>query len=430
MMDKISDVTRQDIIDVIRNGFVVSFDEPQYDSISGNYIVSYRAKISYHGRLDELGFLERLYDLDNMPSNDSRYSNAHGDISCHLRFGDYEDEYWIFQDERFSLRQGDGDEALLHFLCMMLHPAVRIENSRWRDYLQKFNELLREDGYELYPAKKISGRDIYEARPYIAPPKITWPENLFSERYKELIEYGNGPSVDHISGVVSWDTKRHFSEIMIEFRQPIQIQPNRYESRTERTDALEVAIDRLRDYDIGLVVDLQYAQFLPGRVEGAIAAQFTPALFDIIELQHDELSDDEKAEYRAEINAEFTKSNLPFQLNDNGLIEHTVEAEVLSPEIIGLLPKIQEPGLRELLETAIIRHQQPDFQSHRDAVEKIWDVLERLKTYYTDLDKKASANKIINDMAGGKSEYQDLFEEEFRVLTNIGNRFCIMKMYG
>ena len=29
MMDKISDVTRQDIIDVIRNGFVVSIDEPQ-----------------------------------------------------------------------------------------------------------------------------------------------------------------------------------------------------------------------------------------------------------------------------------------------------------------------------------------------------------------------------------------------------------------
>ena len=44
---------------------------------------------------------------------------------------------------------------------------------------------------------------------------------------------------------------------------------------------------------------------------------------------------------------------------------------------------------------------------------------------YTDLDKKASANKIINDMAGGQSEYQDLFEEEFRVLTNIGNRFSI-----
>ena len=29
MLDKILDVTRQDIIDVIRNGFVVSFDEPQ-----------------------------------------------------------------------------------------------------------------------------------------------------------------------------------------------------------------------------------------------------------------------------------------------------------------------------------------------------------------------------------------------------------------
>ena len=32
MMDKISDATRQDIIDVICNGFVVSFDELQYDS--------------------------------------------------------------------------------------------------------------------------------------------------------------------------------------------------------------------------------------------------------------------------------------------------------------------------------------------------------------------------------------------------------------
>ena len=53
----------------------------------------------------------------------------------------------------------------------MLHPAVRIENSQWRDYLQKFNELLREDGYELTQQRKYRGRDIYEARPYIAPPK-------------------------------------------------------------------------------------------------------------------------------------------------------------------------------------------------------------------------------------------------------------------
>ena len=72
---------------------------------------------------------------------------------------------------------------------------------------------------------------------------------------------------DHISGVVSWDTKRHFSEIMIEFRQPMLPRPNRYESRTERIDALEVAIDRLRNYDIGPVVDLQYAQFLPGELK-------------------------------------------------------------------------------------------------------------------------------------------------------------------
>ena len=66
MMDKISDVTRQDIIDVIRNGFEVFLDELQYDSISSNYVTHYTAKMPYYGRLDELGFLERLYDLDNL----------------------------------------------------------------------------------------------------------------------------------------------------------------------------------------------------------------------------------------------------------------------------------------------------------------------------------------------------------------------------
>ena len=51
MMDKISDVTRQDIIDVIRNGFVVSFDEPNMIVVAvvdadndahGKYLLSFQ----------------------------------------------------------------------------------------------------------------------------------------------------------------------------------------------------------------------------------------------------------------------------------------------------------------------------------------------------------------------------------------------------
>ena len=52
----------------------------------------------------------------------------------------------------------------MKFICEMLHPAVRVESCPWKAYLQKFNELLRPDGYELCATKNISGRDVYEAK--------------------------------------------------------------------------------------------------------------------------------------------------------------------------------------------------------------------------------------------------------------------------
>ena len=53
------------------------------------------------------------------------------------------------------------------------------------------------------------------------------------------------------------------------------------------------------------------------------------------------------------------------------------------------------------------------------------DALERLKTYYTSLDKKASAAKIVNDMSGGNNDFQTLFNDEFIALTKIGNNYRI-----
>lgn len=53
------------------------------------------------------------------------------------------------------------------------------------------------------------------------------------------------------------------------------------------------------------------------------------------------------------------------------------------------------------------------------------DVLERLKTYYADLDKKQSVNKIIEDMACSQDAYKTLFSAEFNELTTIGNKFRI-----
>ena len=60
--------------------------------------------VRWSGRLDEVEFLQRLFDLQAMPSGDSRFKDAAGDIWQH-RFnnpGDWEPD-WVYSDRRFNL---------------------------------------------------------------------------------------------------------------------------------------------------------------------------------------------------------------------------------------------------------------------------------------------------------------------------------------
>ena len=126
---------------------------------------------------------------------------------------------------------------------------------------------------------------------------------------------------------------------------------------------------------------------------GIISQLFYAVIFDVVEFQYDELSAGEKGPFQEAINAAFQKDNLSFRLTDRGLVEQLAQHEVLSPEIIMLSEQIKEPGLKELFDLAVENHMQPNLQAHKDAVEKLWDVLERLKTYYTDIDKKKSIER-------------------------------------
>lgn len=126
-----------------------------------------------------------------------------------------------------------------------------------------------------------------------------------------------------------------------------------------------------------------------------------------------------------DINAVFSKTGLLYNLTADGIIERIEEQGVLNENIENAVAAINEVGLRELLQTAIALHKSPHPADNKDAVEKIWDALERMKTYYTDLDKKQSVTKIVNEIGGGVSEFVTLFNDEFITLTNIGNKFRI-----
>ena len=70
-------------------------------------------KVNWCVRLEESEFLSRLFDLQSLPSTDSRFPNAAGDIWQHrVNKHDWEED-WVFHDSRFNLMNGD-DEVFLH----------------------------------------------------------------------------------------------------------------------------------------------------------------------------------------------------------------------------------------------------------------------------------------------------------------------------
>ena len=131
------------------------------------------------------------------------------------------------------------------------------------------------------------------------------------------------------------------------------------------------------------------------------------------------------AQFRDEINDIFRKTGLLYELNTDLQVERIVENSPLTPVIETAIAAVKEAGARELLQEAILLHRSPYPADIRDAVEKLWDAYERLKTYYTTMNKAKSAEKILNDMAAGQAPYVTLFDTEFRALTKIGNDYRI-----
>lgn len=113
--------------------------------------------IAWMGTLEDVEFLQRLWDLEAMPSTDSRYKDAAGDIWQHRRNNhDWEDD-WIFEDKRFDLIDGPADRFLA-FLAEMVHPIVRPDRNQSLEMVRVFNDQLRTDGWILVEVEKIAGR--------------------------------------------------------------------------------------------------------------------------------------------------------------------------------------------------------------------------------------------------------------------------------
>lgn len=394
-MNNITEITKRDIFDLFQKGYI------EYSWLLDDQRISY----PYYGRLSEIDFLKKLYALDKMSSSDERFENAEGDIWQHTVNNDDWDSDWVFNDDRFELLKGN-DSVLLDFLCAVFHPENRFEQGYWKSYLDKINNNLRVDGYELYESDKISQRSVYSWRKLTPEESASGRFIPFSVRNKKAIETKslNLPTI----------SKKIRSEIIKLF--------NRYdEDLYETTEtglnynvrAKEVAFRDIGQHYIPHAFDNDGKYSETADFDHFIMSNYPSCVFDAIELFPGCSSNN----FVDEINLLLKSNGIIYKLA-GGKME-VANMSLKSKEVI------TEPGLKELVGQATSLYNSKAVSDKQLAVEKIWDALERLKTYYSDLDKKTSSGKIINDISNQNDKYKELFTDEFLKLTKIGNDFRI-----
>ncbi|MEL7605775.1 MAG: hypothetical protein AAGU39_06965 [Sedimentibacter saalensis] len=392
-MNCISEITKRDISDLFKFGLNIPL-----------LWETERVHYNYFGRIEEIEFLKRLYDKKKTPSLDAKYFDAEGDIWQHTVNNDDYPSCWVFEDDRFQLKNG-SDETYLRFICEIFHPAVRDEKGYWKEFLAEINKFLKNDGYEIYPAEKISNRDVYSWKIFNpAENKLFIP---YTQRNKKLIQE------KRISFSIKLSTRKQIYQLLEKYND-IYRKTNDTGWNYDITTSEEVFND-IRQFYTPKCYN-EHGQYMEtDNLQDFVCHNSPYCVIDIIEFFE---KYNRETDFEAEVNAILKLNDIALKLN-NGKIESIFNNQIKGNTLV----PIQEAGLKELLQEAANYYDEGNFKI---AVEKLWDAFERLKTYYSPtLEKKKSINKIIGDMSKQKVPYKELFEKEFLELTAIGNNFRI-----
>ncbi|MBM6719276.1 hypothetical protein H6B13_06390 [Bacteroides gallinaceum] len=391
-LKNITEITRKEIAKLFKFGYTDNTNflwDSKYNSPDDGKIF-----YVYHGELEELDFLKILYPLDIMPSYDSRFPNAEGEIWQHTINNDDYEYGWVFTDDRFGLNNGD-DVILLKFLCTVFHPTYRKEEGYWKEYLDKIQDLIRKDGYELYISKYISGREVYEWRELTEAEVKAKTFIPFSQRYKDT----------NITVPKITKAKRHQLDELMTQKESIENLDTETGYNYQLTTRKAVVED-IKIFYIPKAYDDNGSYIQEEDFDRLVLNSSPKTVFDIIEL-YAEYND---TDFENEINT--ILDGLNYKLVDGKMMmQTTVEVKAI---------ETKEPDLKELIHIAEINFRKGDLDSKQIALEKIWDALEKLKTYYSDK-KLSSLNKVLDKVSNGNENLRMILDKEFRELTDIGN---------
>jgi len=170
----------------------------------------------------------------------------------------------------------------------------------------------------------------------------------------------------------------------------------------------------------------------------------TPAILDLLEFcasavgrpiegsyhsyfGHHHLSWDREtglAGFVADVNLLFARNGIAYELTDEGQA-HRLLPQPLAEALSWTVFTTGDGETNRLLETARHRISLPKAEDRQDALEKLWDAFERLKSLEAGSDKRAQAETLLDQAAAPGSRFRQVLGDEAAALTKIGNSFRI-----
>jgi len=224
------------------------------------------AERPFHGRMDLLAFLERVWPLSSMRSTDTRFSDAKGDIWQHVvRNDDWTYEYLL--TTRLDIL-GCEDDVLLRFLATCLHPLAVRDPQEADELASSFNRNLKADGYRLVITSYISGKPVYSGMDIEASTHVSQDSSVYEivlsfagedrpyvEEVAELLtERDVRCFYDKYEDVTLWgkDLAEHLDKVYSSARFCVMFISKHYADKVwpshERRSALARAIEQREEY--------------------------------------------------------------------------------------------------------------------------------------------------------------------------------------
>lgn len=165
---------------------------------------------------------------------------------------------------------------------------------------------------------------------------------------------------------------------------------------------------------------LDFVQFCYRHVSRAVKGEYHDFF------RHHHLSFNRKIgrdEFRDRINRIFSRNGIAFDLLADGNVTR-LAPPVLAEVLRSPFRPTGDSTLDRLFEDARRKFLSPDLNVRTDALEKLWDAWERLKTVNVPSDKKESISRLL-EAASAEPTLRARLDREARELTDIGNLFMI-----